>query len=171
MDKPLFCAVGTFEAMSEVDVKADSADRGRGRAVGWGARLQGSALEDKAEIDGDVPEIVERFGRLPEVGLLMNLVQIKALCRRANVEELEAGRKGVTLAFRGKSFANPAALVRWVASRATAPAFAPTCASGDRRIRQARRPARGDAEDHARNRHNRGEAGLGQACGGGVFIG
>jgi transcription-repair coupling factor (superfamily II helicase) len=39
----------------------------------------------------------------------MNLVQIKALCRRANVKELEAGRKGVTLAFRGKSFANPAA--------------------------------------------------------------
>jgi transcription-repair coupling factor (superfamily II helicase) len=44
-------------------------------------------------------------------------VQIKALCRRANVEKLEAGPKGLTLAFRGKSFANPAALVRWVASQ------------------------------------------------------
>jgi transcription-repair coupling factor (superfamily II helicase) len=41
-------------------------------------------------------------------------VQIKALCRRANVEKLEAGPKGLTLAFRNKSFANPAGLVKWV---------------------------------------------------------
>jgi transcription-repair coupling factor (superfamily II helicase) len=46
----------------------------------------------------------------------MSLVQIKALCRRANVEKLDAGAKGLTLAFRNKSFANPTALVQWVAS-------------------------------------------------------
>jgi transcription-repair coupling factor (superfamily II helicase) len=63
-------------------------------------------------------EIVDRFGPPPpEVGLLLSLVQIKALCRRANVEKLEAGPKGLTLAFRGKSFANPGALVRWVAAQ------------------------------------------------------
>jgi transcription-repair coupling factor (superfamily II helicase) len=44
-------------------------------------------------------------------------VQIKALCRRANVEKLEAGPKGLTLAFRNKSFANPPTLVRWVAAQ------------------------------------------------------
>jgi transcription-repair coupling factor (superfamily II helicase) len=44
----------------------------------------------------------------------MKLVLIKALCRRANVEKLDAGAKGVTLAFRKNSFANPTALVRWV---------------------------------------------------------
>jgi transcription-repair coupling factor (superfamily II helicase) len=63
-------------------------------------------------------EIVDRFGPPPrEVALLMKLVMIKALCRRANVERLDAGPKGVTLAFRDNSFANPAALVRWVTAQ------------------------------------------------------
>jgi transcription-repair coupling factor (superfamily II helicase) len=62
-------------------------------------------------------EIVDRFGPTPpEVALLMKLVKIKALCRRANVEKLDAGPKGVTLAFRDNSFANPTALVKWVTS-------------------------------------------------------
>jgi transcription-repair coupling factor (superfamily II helicase) len=77
-----------------------------------------SALEDEAEIDAMGAEIVDRFGPPPsEVGLLVSLVQIKALCRRANVEKLEAGPRGLTLAFRGKSFANPTGLVRWVAAQ------------------------------------------------------
>ena len=44
----------------------------------------------------------------------MKLVTIKALCRVANVEKLEAGARGPTLAFRKNSFAHPAALVKWV---------------------------------------------------------
>jgi transcription-repair coupling factor (superfamily II helicase) len=77
-----------------------------------------SALEDEAEIDAMGAEIVDRFGPPPaEVGLLMKLVVIKALCRKANVEKLDAGPRGVTLAFRNNSFANPAALVKWVASQ------------------------------------------------------
>ena len=39
------------------------------------------------------------------------------MCRRANVEKLEAGPKGLTLAFRDNSFANPTALVKWVAAQ------------------------------------------------------
>ena len=67
-----------------------------------------SALEDEAEIDAMGAEIVDRFGPPPpEVGLLLKLVPIKALCRRANVEKLDAGPKGLTLAFRDNSFANP----------------------------------------------------------------
>jgi transcription-repair coupling factor (superfamily II helicase) len=77
-----------------------------------------SALEDEGEIDAMGAEIVDRFGPPPpEVGLLMKLVVIKALCRKANVEKLDAGAKGVTLAFRSNSFANPTALVKWVASQ------------------------------------------------------
>ena len=77
-----------------------------------------SALEDEAEIEAMGAEIVDRFGPPPpEVGLLMKLVVIKALCRKANVEKLDAGAKGVTLAFRNNSFANPTALVKWVASQ------------------------------------------------------
>ena len=74
-----------------------------------------SALEDEGEIEAMGAEIVDRFGPPPpEVGLLMRLVTIKALCRRANIEKLEAGAKGLTLAFRKNSFANPTALVKWV---------------------------------------------------------
>ncbi len=77
-----------------------------------------SALEDEGEIEVMGAEIVDRFGPPPpEVGLLMKLVLIKALCRRANVEKLDAGPKGVTLAFRGNAFANPAGLVKWVTAQ------------------------------------------------------
>jgi len=63
-------------------------------------------------------EIVDRFGPPPpEVALLLKLVTIKALCRRAHVEKLDAGAKGLTLAFRDNSFANPAALVKWVTNQ------------------------------------------------------
>ena len=44
-------------------------------------------------------------------------MRIKALCRFANVEKLDAGAKGMTLAFRDNSFANPTGLVKWVTSR------------------------------------------------------
>jgi transcription-repair coupling factor (superfamily II helicase) len=77
-----------------------------------------SALEQDDDIETMGAEIVDRFGPMPpEVTLLMQLVKIKALCRRANVEKLDAGAKGVTLAFRDNSFANPAGLVRWVTSQ------------------------------------------------------
>ena len=77
-----------------------------------------SALEEDADIDSMGAEIVDRFGPPPqEVALLLKLVTIKALCRRAHVEKLDAGAKGLTLAFRDNSFANPAGLVKWVAAR------------------------------------------------------
>ena len=60
-------------------------------------------------------EVVDRFGPPPpEVDLLLKLVRIKALCRRSHVEKLDAGPKGMTIAFRDNSFANPSGLVKWV---------------------------------------------------------
>jgi transcription-repair coupling factor (superfamily II helicase) len=74
-----------------------------------------SSLNDEADIDGVGAEIVDRFGPPPpEVDLLLKLVRIKALCRASHVEKLDAGPKGMTLAFRDNSFANPTGLVRWV---------------------------------------------------------
>ena len=37
-----------------------------------------------------------------------------ALCRRANVEKIEAGPKGAVLSFRDNAFANPEGLVRFI---------------------------------------------------------
>ena len=74
-----------------------------------------SDLTTTEEIDGFGAELIDRFGPLPEeVEHLLKIVYIKSLCRRANVEKIEAGPKGVVIAFRGASFANPAGLVRWI---------------------------------------------------------
>src|SRR5215204_3822700 len=45
------------------------------------------------------------------------IIAIKALCRRANVEKVEAGPKGAVLSFRDGSFANPDGLVRYIRDR------------------------------------------------------
>ncbi len=74
-----------------------------------------SALEDEADIEAFGAEIVDRFGSMPdEVRQLMKLMQVKGLCRRANVARVDAGPKGVIVGFRDNSFANPPALVRYV---------------------------------------------------------
>ena len=60
-------------------------------------------------------ELVDRFGKLPvEVEHLLQVVAIKALCRRANVEKLDAGPKGVVLSFRDNVFANPVGLLKFI---------------------------------------------------------
>jgi len=78
-----------------------------------------AALEDRREIDAFAAEMIDRFGALPE-GLrhLLEIVAIKQDCRAANVERVEAGPKGATLGFRGNSFPNPAALVRFIQENA-----------------------------------------------------
>jgi transcription-repair coupling factor (superfamily II helicase) len=75
-----------------------------------------ATLDDEAEIESFAAEMIDRFGPMPdEVKQLMVLVGVKALCRRAHVEKLEAGPKGVIIGFRNNSFANPAGLVRFIA--------------------------------------------------------
>ncbi len=70
------------------------------------------------EIDAFGAELIDRFGPLPEeVEHLLKIVFIKALCRRAHVEKIEAGPKGVVVSFRHGEFANPAGLVRWIAEQ------------------------------------------------------
>jgi transcription-repair coupling factor (superfamily II helicase) len=79
-----------------------------------------ATLESDAEIESFAAEMVDRFGPMPEeVEHLMKLTAIKALCRRANVERVEAGPKGVIVSFRDNAFANPQGLVRFVAEQGT----------------------------------------------------
>jgi transcription-repair coupling factor (superfamily II helicase) len=73
-------------------------------------------LKELPEIEAFAAELIDRFGPLPdEVRHLLELVTIKALCRRANVEKVDAGPKGAVIAFRGNHFANPAGLMGWIA--------------------------------------------------------
>jgi len=75
-----------------------------------------AAIESAPEIDRFAAELIDRFGVLPdEVQHLLDIVAIKALCRQAQVEKIEAGPKGATLTFRNNVFPNPQGLVRLIA--------------------------------------------------------
>lgn len=72
-------------------------------------------LTDTSEIDGFGAEMIDRFGPLPdEVQALLKVVVVKSLCRRANVEKVDAGPKGAVVALRDNFFPNPTALVQLV---------------------------------------------------------
>jgi transcription-repair coupling factor (superfamily II helicase) len=79
-----------------------------------------STMDDDGELQSFGAELVDRFGPLPEeVKQLLEIVAIKALCKRANVEKVEAGPKGIIVAFRDNEFANPEGLVSYVAKQGT----------------------------------------------------
>jgi transcription-repair coupling factor (superfamily II helicase) len=78
-----------------------------------------SQLATREEIDGFGAELVDRFGVLPqEVTQLLEIVEIKGLCRRANVAQIDAGPKGAVLTFRNRSYPNMEALVAYVQKNA-----------------------------------------------------
>ena len=69
-------------------------------------------LQTREEIDAFAAELIDRFGALPaDVEQLLSVIEIKAWCRKAGIEKVEAGPKGVTVAFRKDQFANPRGLV------------------------------------------------------------
>jgi transcription-repair coupling factor (superfamily II helicase) len=73
-------------------------------------------IDDDRDIDGFAAELVDRFGPLPEeVEYLLQIVAIKTLCRRANVEKIDVGPKGAVLSFRDNIFANPEGLISYIA--------------------------------------------------------
>jgi transcription-repair coupling factor (superfamily II helicase) len=76
-------------------------------------------VEDEQDIEAFGAEMVDRFGPMPEeVEHLLKIVAIKSLCRRANVEKIEAGPKGVVLQFRDNVFPNPEGLIAFIAKEA-----------------------------------------------------
>ena len=69
-------------------------------------------LDTDEEIDNFAAEMRDRFGVLPdEVRYLFKVAAIKAYCRRANVEKVDAGPKGAVITFRDNKFAQPDRLV------------------------------------------------------------
>ncbi|OYX87272.1 MAG: hypothetical protein B7Y75_02345, partial [Azorhizobium sp. 35-67-5] len=69
-------------------------------------------LDDEAALDAFGAEIIDRFGPAPaEIDHLLKLTHIKVLARRANVEKVDAGPKGVVFGFRDNQFADPSGLV------------------------------------------------------------
>jgi transcription-repair coupling factor (superfamily II helicase) len=75
-------------------------------------------VDDDQDIEAFAAELTDRFGTPPpEVEHLLQIVAIKALCRRANVEKVEAGPKGAVITFRDNTFANPERLIRFISEQ------------------------------------------------------
>jgi transcription-repair coupling factor (superfamily II helicase) len=76
-----------------------------------------AAVDSQAAIEGFAAELIDRFGPLPdEVRHLLNVVEIKGLCRQAGIEQIDAGPKGAVIAFRNNAFANPEGLIRFISN-------------------------------------------------------
>ena len=75
-----------------------------------------AGLADEAGRAALEVELIDRFGPLPEPLVnLLAVVELKNLCRLANIERVEVGNKGVGFSFRKNHFARPDALVGWIA--------------------------------------------------------
>ena len=73
-------------------------------------------IDSRAGIDSLAAEIIDRFGKLPsEVENLLSVIEIKQACITAGIAKLEAGRKGGLVTFRDDRFANPDALMDYIA--------------------------------------------------------
>ena len=64
------------------------------------------SLKDKDELLDMREELIDRFGTIPqEVENLLQTIEIKQLCYAANVAKVDAGAKGILIAFRNNTFA------------------------------------------------------------------
>jgi transcription-repair coupling factor (superfamily II helicase) len=74
-----------------------------------------SGVDSHDAIESFAAELIDRFGPMPqEVRHLLDIVEIKGLCRQAGIEQIDAGPKGAVIAFRNKSFANPEGLIDFI---------------------------------------------------------
>lgn len=77
-------------------------------------------LKNRKEIDAFAAEMIDRFGQLPqEVQNLLEIIELKTLCRRANIEKIDSGAKGIVLSFRNNEFQEGVALMEWIQSTPT----------------------------------------------------
>lgn len=74
-----------------------------------------SSLKSKQEIEGFAAELIDRFGPIPqEVLNLLDVIEMKELCRQANIQKFDAGEKGAVIVFRNNEFKNPEGLVKLI---------------------------------------------------------
>ncbi len=72
-------------------------------------------ISEEGEVEAMAVEMTDRFGTLPpEVENLLKVVKLKLLCKQAGVAKVDAGPKGMVLAFRDNHFSNPEALISYI---------------------------------------------------------
>lgn len=74
------------------------------------------SLKNKEELLDIREELTDRFGKIPqEVENLLQTIEIKQLCYQANVAKIDAGAKGILIAFHNDNFAAVDKLIDMVA--------------------------------------------------------
>lgn len=74
-----------------------------------------ASLASREEIEAFAAELIDRFGPLPiDVENLLDLMEIKQLCRRAGVDRIEAGPKGAVLSLHPSSKIDLQKLVAYI---------------------------------------------------------
>ena len=78
-------------------------------------------LTTKDDIESFAAELIDRFGSLPdEVQNLLDIVEIKQLCKTAGIAQIDAGPKGAVIAFHNNTPPNVAGLMNWMQEKAGA---------------------------------------------------
>lgn len=78
-----------------------------------------ATLDNDDEVEAFAAELIDRFGPLPQdVENLLKLTAIKALCKKAGIEKLDAGPKAVVVAFRHNTPPNPEGVIAMIAGKA-----------------------------------------------------
>ena len=74
-------------------------------------------VKDKEGLADVKEELIDRFGTLPkEVENLLTTVEIKAMCRTAGIDRIDAGAKGLLIGFRNNIFSQPEKLMDLIVS-------------------------------------------------------
>jgi len=77
-----------------------------------------SELLEPDDVENFAAELIDRFGDLPdEVQNLITIVTIKQLCKKAGISSVEAGPKGVVMAFHNNTPPNIEGLMHWMTSK------------------------------------------------------
>ena len=78
-----------------------------------------ASLKNEYDIDQLKSEMMDRFGPLPEeLKNLLHIVLIKEYCYQAGIEKVDAGDKGVLIAFYKNTFARPDVLIEFIQKQA-----------------------------------------------------
>lgn len=76
-------------------------------------------LDEKDDIESFAAEMIDRFGDLPEeVENLLDILEIKQLCKRAGVSQVDAGPKGASFAFHNNTPPDVDGLMKWISIKA-----------------------------------------------------
>ena len=84
-------------------------------AVRMALYRRAAELPDPAAVEAFAAELIDRFGKLPpETANLLKAVEAKQAARRAGIQKIEAGPRGLLVSFAPGGFPAPDRLVRWI---------------------------------------------------------